>query len=107
MNVLRNNISTVQQASSHVLSVLGVTLDHLVVLLEAGHGDFLDGMRLVVGLGRGDNRGVRNKREMDTGIGDKVGLELIQIHIQRSVEAEGSSDGRNDYGVLVLYLAQS
>ena len=52
MDILGDNISTIQQASSHILSVLWVTLDHLIVLLEAGHGNLLNRVLLVLGLGR-------------------------------------------------------
>jgi hypothetical protein len=47
VDFLGNHITTVQQASSHVFSVAGVALHHLVVGLEAGHGDFLDRVGLV------------------------------------------------------------
>jgi hypothetical protein len=47
VDLLGNDITTVQQAGSHVLSVAGVALDHLVVGLKAGHGDLLDGVGLV------------------------------------------------------------
>jgi hypothetical protein len=33
---------------------------------------------------------------MDTGVGDQVGLELVQIDVQGAVESERGSDGRND-----------
>ena len=42
VGVVRNDIATVQQASGHVLAVAGITLDHLVVRLEAGHRHLLD-----------------------------------------------------------------
>jgi hypothetical protein len=47
VDFLGNDITTVQQASSHVLSVAGVALHHLVVGLEAGHGNLLDRVGLV------------------------------------------------------------
>jgi hypothetical protein len=47
VHLLGDNVSTVQQAGSHVLSVAWVALDHLVVGLEARVGDFLDGVGLV------------------------------------------------------------
>jgi hypothetical protein len=93
VNVLGNDISAVQKASSHVLSVLGIALDHLVVLLEARHGDLLDRVGLVVGLGRGDNGRIGDKREMNTRIGYKVGLELVQVDVQGAIKAKRRSDG--------------
>jgi len=41
VDVLGDNVSTVEQASGHVLSVTGITLDHLVVGLKTRHGDLL------------------------------------------------------------------
>lgn len=51
VDFLGNDITTVQQAGSHVFSVAGVALNHLVVGLEAGHGDLLDRVGLVGSLG--------------------------------------------------------
>jgi hypothetical protein len=47
VHILGNNISTVQEAGSHVLAIARVALHHLVVGLEAGHGDLHDGVGLV------------------------------------------------------------
>ena len=46
------------------------------------------------GLGRRDDRRVGNQREMDTRVWHQVSLELIQIDVERSVEAKRGSDGR-------------
>ena len=71
---------------------VGVTLDHLVVRLEAGHGDLLDGVDLVSSLGSRDNGRVGDKREVYTRVRDQVGLELIQIDVQRAIETERRGD---------------
>lgn len=71
------DISTVQQAGGHVFAVTGVTLHHLVVELEARHGDFLDGVRFVGCLGSGHNRGVGDKRKVDTRVRYQVSLEFV------------------------------
>jgi hypothetical protein len=97
VNVLRDNISTVQQASGHVLSIARIALYHLVVWLEAGHGDLLDGVGLVGRLGSRDNRRISYEREMNTRVWHKVGLELIQINVKRAIEAKGGSDRRHNY----------
>lgn len=96
MSILRDNITTVQQAGSHVLSIAGIALDHLVVGLKAGHGDFLNRIRLVGGLGGGDNGRVGNEREVNTRVRDQVGLELVQIDVQRAVESERGGDRRHN-----------
>jgi hypothetical protein len=96
VGLLGDDITTVQQAGGHVLAVAGVTLDHLVVGLEAGHGDLLDGVGLVGSLVGGDDGSVGNEREVDTGVGDQVGLELVEINVERAVETERGSDGRDN-----------
>jgi hypothetical protein len=42
VNVVGNNITTVQQAGGHVLSVAGIALNHLIIGFEARHGDLLN-----------------------------------------------------------------
>jgi hypothetical protein len=96
VGVLGDHVTTVQQAGSHVLSVARIALDHLVVGLEAGVGDLHDRVGLVGSLGSGNDGGVSNEREVDTGVGDQVGLELVQIDVQGAIESERSSDGRDD-----------
>jgi hypothetical protein len=40
-----------------------------------------------------DHWGIGGQREVDTGIGHQVGLELCQINIEGTIESEGCSDG--------------
>jgi hypothetical protein len=93
VGVLGDNVTTVQQAGSHVLAVARIALDHLVVRLEAGVGDLHDRVGLVCGLGGGDDGRVGDEREVDTGVGDQVGLELVQVNVQGAVESKRGSDG--------------
>lgn len=97
VSVLGHDITTVQKTSSHVLSVPGVTLDHLVVRLKAGHGHLLDGVGLVGSLGSGDNGSVGDQREVYTGVGDQVGLEFVQIDVQGPVETQRGGDRGHNY----------
>jgi hypothetical protein len=96
VGVLGHDVTTVQQAGSHVLSVARVALDHLVVGLEASVGDLHDRVGLVGSLGGGDDGSVSDEREVDTGVGDQVGLELVQVDVEGTVESEGGGDGRDD-----------
>lgn len=96
VGVLGDDVSAVEQAGSHVLAVAGVALDHLVVGLEAGHGDLLHRVGLVGGLGGADDGGIGNQREVDTGVRDQVGLELVQVDVQGTVEAERGGNRGND-----------
>ena len=42
MGVVRDDVTTVEQAGGHVLAETGVTLDHLVAGLKASHGHLHD-----------------------------------------------------------------
>lgn len=44
----------------------------------------------------GNNRGVGNEREVDTGVGHQVGLEFSQVYVEGAVKPQGSSDGGYD-----------
>jgi hypothetical protein len=48
-------------------------------------------------LSRDDGR-VADERVVDTRVGHKVGLELVQINVERTVEAQGGGDGADDLG---------
>jgi len=50
LHILGDDISTVEQAASHVFALTRVSLDHLVSGLEAGEGHFGDRVLLMVGL---------------------------------------------------------
>lgn len=97
VSVLGDDVTTVQQTGSHVLSVPGVTLDHLIVGLKAGHGHLLDGVGLVSGLGSRDDGRVGDQREVNTRVRDQVGLELVQVDVKRSIETQGRGDRRHNY----------
>ena len=74
----------------------GVALHHLVGGLEAGVGDLSHRQLLVVGLLGRDDGSVGGQREMDTWVGHQVGLELGQIHVEGTIEAQGGCDGGHD-----------
>jgi hypothetical protein len=48
-------------------------------------------------LGRDDRR-VTNERVVDTRVRHKVGLELVQIDVERTIEAQRRGDGANNLG---------
>ena len=75
-----------------------VTLHHRVGGLEAGIGDLSHGEGLVVSLLRRDDGGVSDQGEMDPGVGHQVGLELVQIHVECSIESQGGGDGGDNLG---------
>merc|ERR1712113_340021 len=96
VHVLRHNVTSVEEATGHVLAMTGVALDHLVGWLEAGVGDLRDGELLMVGLLGRDDGCIGDQGEVDPGVRHQVGLELSQVHVQGSVEPQGGSDGGYD-----------
>lgn len=87
LDVSGNNVTTIQQAGGHVLTGSWVTLDHLVARFETRGGDFGNRVGFVVGSALGKHWGVRNQWEMDSWVWNQVGLEFIQIDVQRPVES--------------------
>lgn len=51
---------------------------------------------LVGALGSGDDRGIADQGIVDTRIGDQVGLELVEIDVEGTVEAQRRGDGRDN-----------
>lgn len=58
----------------------------------------LSNSNLTTNLIRGDNGSIRGERIMNPRIRHEVRLELIEVHIECSVEAERCRDGRDDLG---------
>ena len=98
VGVLGDHVAAVQQTGGHILAVARIALDHLVVGFEAGVGDFHDGVGLVGSLGGGDDGGVGDEREVNTRVGDQVGLELVQVDVEGAVESERGGDGGDNWG---------
>ena len=113
-----NDITTVQKGNSHVLSVAWVTDDHLVVWLEACidmlalltkgqtssrrnkirtlEGKVMDLEGLVGASVAGDNRSVADQWVVDTWVGHQVGLELVEIDVESTIESERGGDGADN-----------
>merc|ERR1712055_1039664 len=96
IDVLRNDISSVEKTACHVFSMPWVTFHHLVGGFKASIGDLRDCELLVVGLLRGNDGSISDQGEVDPRIRHQVGLELSQIHIESSIKPKGSSDGGDD-----------
>ena len=97
MHILGNDIAAVQKTGGHVLAVARVALHHLVVGLEARHGDLLHRVGFVGRFGSGDDRCVGHEREVDTRVRHQVGLELVEIDIERTIETERGGDRGHDW----------
>jgi hypothetical protein len=96
IDVLGDDVSSVHEAASHVLAMSRVALGHHVGGLEDGVGEFGNGELFVVGLLCRDNWSVRAEHEVNSRIRHQVGLEFSHIDVEGTVEAERSSEGRND-----------
>ena len=95
-DILRDDITAVEKGAGHVLAVAWVALNHHVSRLEEGVGDLGDGELLVVGLLGGDDWSIGADWEVDTGVWDEVGLELGEVDVEGTIEAEGGGEGGNN-----------
>ena len=93
VDILGDDITSEHEAAGHVLAVSGIALSHHGGGLEGGVGDLSDGELLVVSLLGRDDGGIRGEHEVDSGVGDEVGLELSNIDVEGTVESEGGSQG--------------
>ena len=82
VDILRDDITTVQESAGHVLALPRVALHHLVTSLEAREGHVSDRVLFVMSLLSGDDGSEGGQGEVDTGEGDQVGLELVQVDVQ-------------------------
>ena len=96
VDVLGHHVAPVHEAARHVLAVAGIALGHHGAGLEDRVGDLGHAELLVVGPGGGDQGGVRGEHEVDAGVGDQVGLELVDVDVEGAVEAERRGEGGDD-----------
>ena len=93
MDVLGDDVTSVQQASGHVLAIAGITLHHLVVRLEASIRNLLDAVRFMRSLGCGDDWCIGDQREVDSWVWYQVGLEFVQIDVEGAIKSKRGGDG--------------
>jgi len=97
-DILGDDITTVHQAASHVLALARIALDEGVGGLEGSGGDLLNRVHLVRSARLAHERSIRGGQEVDARVRHKVNLELVDIDVQRALEAERSGEGGNDLG---------
>jgi len=98
IHILRDDITAEHKAASHELSVTRIALGKHVGWLEHRVGDLRDGQLLVVCLLSRDDRGIRCKHKVNARVWHKVCLELSNIDVEGTVEAERGSEGRDHLG---------
>eukprot|EP00976_Prorocentrum_cordatum_P072379 1180690-Prorocentrum_minimum.AAC.2 len=96
VHVLGDDVTAVHQAAGHVLAVAGVALGHHGGGLKHGVGHLSHGQLLVVRLLRGDHGGVGGEHEVDARVGGQVGLELGDVDVQGTIEAQRRGQGGDD-----------
>jgi hypothetical protein len=78
--------------------VSGITFGHHGSGFEGRVGDFSNWELFVISFFSWDDGGIWWKHEVNSGVGNKVGLEFSDINIEGSVESEGSSQRWNNLG---------
>jgi len=96
IDILWNDISSEEQGTSHVLAKSWITFNHLVVGFETTEGHVSNGVLFVLDFIPRDDRSIGSEREVNSWERYQVGLELVQIDVQSTIESEGSSDGRDN-----------
>ncbi len=98
IDILWDNIPSVQKADCHVLSIPWITLDHLVLRLKAVLGELLNSHPLMVSLIIAHQGTIGGKGKMDPGVGHKVCLELCHVDIESPIKSQRRCDGGDNLG---------
>ena len=96
IDVLGDDITSVHERAGHVLAVSWVALSHHGSGLKDRVGDFTNSELLMVGLLGGDDWSVRRKHEVNSWVWHQVGLELVDVDVEGTIESERHSEGRDD-----------
>ena len=96
VDVLGDDVTSVQHTTGHVLAVTWVTFHHLVGWLKDSVGNLSHRELFMVCLLGGDDWGVCSQREVDTWVWHQVGLELSQVDVEGTVKSERGCDGADN-----------
>ena len=96
VDILWDNITSVHEAASHVLSVSWVTLSHHRGWLESRVGNLSNRELFVVGLLSRNNWSIRRKHKVNSWVWHQVSLELSNIDVEGTIETEGCSQRRDN-----------
>mmetsp|Transcript_36078 Transcript_36078/g.56472 ORF Transcript_36078/g.56472 Transcript_36078/m.56472 type:complete len:336 (+) Transcript_36078:79-1086(+) len=97
-DLLGDDVSTVHQTSGHVLALAGLALDKHVLLLKESGGELGNGVGLVESVLGAVDGGIGGQQKVDSGVGDQVDLELVDVNIESTLEAERGGQGGDDLG---------
>lgn len=86
VDVFWHHVAAVEQAAGDVLAVPRVARDELVRVVKARRRDVRDAQLLVVRLLSTHDWRVVRHGEVDPGVGNQVGLELCQVHVQGTIK---------------------
>lgn len=107
VGVTGDDVTSVEQSTRHVFALTGVTFDHLVVGFEARHGHLGDAVAFVERLVGADDGRVGGQGEMNTGERHQVGLELVEIDVETTIETQGGGDGGDDLSNQTVQVGES
>merc|ERR1719317_69412 len=96
VHILGDHIPSVEKTASHVLTMTGIALHHLVSRLKTSIGDLGHSYLLMVSLLSRDDGSIGHEREVDPWVRHQVSLELSKVNVQSSIKSKGSSDGRDN-----------
>jgi len=96
IDILGDDITSVEHGASHILSVSGITFGHHIGWLEWRVGDFSNWELFVISLLSGDDGGIWRKHKVDSGIWHQVGLKFGDIDVEGSIESEGGGQWGDD-----------
>ena len=88
IDVFRDDISPVQKTYGHILSLLWIAFHHLTSRIKARLGELVDSEAIVCRRPGRNYRSVCGQRIMDPRIWHEVHLELVEIHVQGTVESQ-------------------
>lgn len=92
IDILRNDITTIEKTYSHILAMTRITFNHLIAGFKTGIGYIRNRERFVIGLISRDDRSIGSKREVNTRIRNQVCLEFSKINVESTIETQRGSD---------------
>ena len=81
VDILGDNVSSVQHTTRHVFAVSWVAFDHLIGWLEDSVCNLGHGQLFVVGLLRRYDRGIGGQRKVYTRVWHQISLKLSQVDV--------------------------